>query len=104
MFGARYRSAKDTSEGYAGNFTGYYNAKTEPEFSVGEYWPTGTTQKHWYLAPADIASEIVPGTTDVTYKTFIKTLIQKRKEFGITDMSEVKVVNATDDNLLRNRF
>lgn len=266
MFGARYKGAKDTGEGYsagrdldhtninvqngittwmntilkdagfvgwrydyvkgyAGNFTGYYNAKTEPEFSVGEYWPTGSfngsspetwsnaiynwvettaqytndiagkpsrafdfvlkgmfnevfgcgntnktvenvpnksyaklanannlykripgytvtfvdnhdtgsTQKHWYLDPADIASayafilthpgypsvawyhyfsasdcpndtasqyigsETVPGT-DVTYKTFIKTLIQKRKDFGISDMSEVEVINATDDN------
>lgn len=81
---------------------------------------TGSTQKHWYLDPADIASayafilthpgypsvawyhyfsasdcpndtadqyigsETVPGTV-VTYKTFIKTLIQKRKTFAITD-------------------
>lgn len=83
MFGARFKGAKDTGEGYtagrdldhtninvqngittwmntilkdagfvgwrydyvkgyAGNFTGYYNVKTEAEFSVGEYWPTGS--------------------------------------------------------------
>ena len=28
----------DMVKGYDGKYNGYYNAKTEPEFSVGEYW------------------------------------------------------------------
>lgn len=30
----------DFVKGYAGNYVGMYNKKTEPVFSVGEYWPT----------------------------------------------------------------
>lgn len=31
----------DYVKGYGGEYVGYYNAKTNPEFSVGEYWPEG---------------------------------------------------------------
>ncbi|MEE0885549.1 MAG: hypothetical protein UIB61_01440 [Treponema sp.] len=123
------------NKNYAKLANEYNLYKKLPGYSVTfvDNHDTGSTQKHWYLDPADVASayafilthpgypsvawyhyfsasdcpndtanqyigsETVPGI-DVTYKTFIKTLIQKRKEFGITDMSEVKVVNATDDN------
>lgn len=30
----------DYVKGYAGKYVGYYNAQTEAEISVGEYWPT----------------------------------------------------------------
>lgn len=32
----------DYVKGYNGIYNGFYNARTEPVFSVGEYWPTGS--------------------------------------------------------------
>lgn len=42
--GVRY----DMTKGYAGKFTGLYNAAAKPEYSVGEYWDgNATTVKNW---------------------------------------------------------
>lgn len=195
----------DMVKGYDGVYTGYYNAQTTPEFSVGEYWDgsydkiyswlertvqpnrnisgkpsrafdfvlkyslngvfgtqedqpnsnysklaatsnlykslpgyavtfidnhdTGSTQKTCPLDPEDIGTayafilthpgypcvawyhyfaasdcpsdadsqyigdSIVPGT-EMTYHDFIKKLINLRKEVGLNDMSEIKIINS----------
>ena len=56
---------------------------------------------HYFAAsdcPSDadsqyIGDSIVPGT-EMTYHDFIKKLINLRKEVGLNDMSEIKIINS----------
>ena len=39
----------DMSKGYAGYYTGLYNAASQPTFSVGEYWDGNSETLRWWL-------------------------------------------------------
>lgn len=39
----------DMSKGYAGYYTGLYNAASQPTFSVGEYWDGNAETLRWWL-------------------------------------------------------
>ena len=39
----------DMSKGYAGYYTGLYNAAAQPTFSVGEYWDGNSETLRWWL-------------------------------------------------------
>ena len=39
----------DMSKGYAGYYTGLYNAESQPTFSVGEYWDGNAETLRWWL-------------------------------------------------------
>ena len=55
----------DYVRGYAGKYTGYYNAKTDAEFSVGEMWPDSfsTSSTNW----TDKMTSWVSSTTESVY-------------------------------------
>lgn len=63
----------DYVKGYGSRYPGYYNAKTAPEFSVGEYWPTngftGAAPYGW----SKLISDWIEGTSATTNGTAGKT-------------------------------
>lgn len=52
----------DYVKGYAGKFTGYYNAKTSSDFSVGEYFPTGSFSSSTPATWSDVMYDWVKST------------------------------------------
>lgn len=59
----------DYVKGYAGKFTGYYNAKTSPEFSVGEYFPTSSFSSSSPETWSDVIYDWVKSTCETVNET-----------------------------------
>ena len=48
----------DMVKGYRAGFTGMYNAKAQPQFSVGEYWDSATKTADWIRGTADKVNSV----------------------------------------------
>lgn len=59
----------DFVKGYGSRYPGYYNAKTSPVFSVGEYWPTGSFSASTPGTWSDAISKWIEGTSSSTNGT-----------------------------------
>ena len=58
----------DMSKGYAGYYTGLYNAASKPTFSVGEYWDGNATTLRWWLDQTKQNGEIQSAVFDFALK------------------------------------
>ena len=54
----------DMTKGYAGRFTGMYNADAKPEFSVGEYWDGDKSKLMTWLNSTKVDDKIQSATFD----------------------------------------
>lgn len=56
----------DYVKGYAGNYVGFYNKKTDADFSVGEYWPTGSFSSSVPSTWSNLIADWIKQTAQVT--------------------------------------
>ncbi len=68
-YGVRY----DMAKGYAGYYTGMYNAAVNPQFSVGEYWDDTGSIENWINATGTYNGTIQSGAFDFPMKYEINT-------------------------------
>ena len=58
----------DMSKGYAGYYTGLYNAASQPTFSVGEYWDGNAETLRWWLNETKQDNRIQTAVFDFSLK------------------------------------
>lgn len=61
----------DMSKGYAGYYTGLYNAASKPIFSVGEYWDGNASTLRWWLDSTKQGGRIMSACFDFALKYII---------------------------------
>ncbi len=62
----------DMTKGYAGKFTGMYNADAKPEFSVGEYWDGNKSVLMEWLQATKVDGKIQSATFDFTIRYTVR--------------------------------
>ena len=85
----------DMTKGYAGKFTGMYNADAKPEFSVGEYWDGNKSNLMTWLNSTKVDGNIQSATFDFAIRYTIRDAANngdwsKLKDGGLASSSAYK--------------